>query len=589
MATYNFTGSNGDPLPAGVTSANGTFEIQSNRAQAIGADPGGVKWLLTVESQADGTFEADIYVDATGAAYGLTFRGSDNDNLFYFGLSESAQVVYLFRREAGVFNQIEAFNVTLAVGNTYNLRAVCSGGNVVCSIDGVEAFNYSNVTFNQTATKVGVRFNQAGGAVDTLIAPDSTSTENISIITQSYRHFRQSSGSVTITGSYSGSPISIERSVDGGAWETAVASPSGDAWSDTFTLPAGQYSITYRFSNDVSVNATVNPIGVGWVMAGAGQSNHEGIGESLQTFSDSSGGSTAFMFGNDDSWKKLSDPWDSGVNQVDQVSLDGNAAGSWLPRFANYWLKRSDTPPCFVPCPRSGSEVQEWQKDDTTNVVNGLNLYQSMTRRINTVGGVDVVFYQQGERDARDVVATPKATYKSKLTQFCNDVNADFGCEVFIVPLHRIYDSAYDGNGVTTGQAAIRAAQVEVAEELSFVRIGQSLDDLDISVGSPDDNGNNDNLHFITSEIMDTVGKRMEASYNGSELSLSVSGVPDGSHYTILLDANDNVIHRRNITYYSGVANMSALPVDSGSLVRGVVDAGNTVLSEGCGVKGETN
>lgn len=589
MATYNFTGANGAPLPIGVNAANGTFEIQNNRAQATGADPGGAKWLLTVNSQADGTFEADIFINAAGAAHGLVFRGSDNANHFYLGLSENAQRVDFYRREAGTYTLVGGtYDTSISVGSTYNLRAICSGGNVDLYVDGVLAYSYTNVTFNQTSTLVGARFNQAGGAVDTLSAPDAVSSETISIITPSYRHFRESAGSLTITGNYTGSPASIERSVNGGAWVEAVASPSGGTWSDTFSLPAGQYSISYRFSNDISVNATVNPIGVGWVMAGAGQSNHEGIGETLQTFSDSSGGSTAFMFGNDDNWKKLVDPWDSGVNQVDDVSLDGNAAGSWLPRFANYWLQRTDTPPCFVPCPRSGSEVQEWQKNDTTNVVNGLNLYQSMARRINAIGGVDVVFYQQGERDARDVVATPKATYKSKLIQFCNDVNSDFGCEVFIVPLHRIYDSAYDGDGITTGQAAIRAAQVEVAEELSFVRIGQALDDLDISIGAPDDNGNNDNLHFITSGIMDTVGKRMEASYNGSSLSLNVSSAPDGVHYTVLLDTSDNVIHRRAITYTSGAAEITALPVASGSLVRGYVDAGSTLLSEGCGVKGET-
>lgn len=572
MAVYDFTGANGDPLPSGVNAANGTFEIQSNRAQATGTDPGGVKWLLTVDSQADGTFEADIFINAAGSAHGLVFRGSDNDNHFYFGASETAQRVDLYRREAGVYTIVgDTYYTPIVVGGTYNLRAVCSGGDVNLYVDGNLAYSYTNVTFNQTATLSGARFNQSGGAVDTLTVPNGNAAGSLNISTPAYRHFRHSAGSLTITGGYSGSPTSIERSVDGGAWQTAIASPSGGVWSDTFTLPQGQYSIAYRFSDDTSINATVNPIGVGWRMAGAGQSNHEGIGETLQTFSDSAGGVTAFMFGNDDSWKQLEDPWDSPIGQIDEVSKDNNAAGSWLPRFAHYWLQNSEVPPCFVPCPRSGSEVQEWQKDDTTNVVNGLNLYQSMARRINAVGGVDVVFYQQGERDARDVVATPKSTYKNKLTQFCNDVNADFGCEVFIVPLHRIYNSAYDGDGVTTGQAAIRAAQVEIAEELSFVRIGQALDDLDISIGAPDDNGNNDNLHFITSGIMDTVGERMEASYNGSLLSLGVSGIPDGTYYTVLLDDNDNVIHRREITYMNEAALITALPVTQGQSVRGFV------------------
>ncbi|MEI8009279.1 MAG: hypothetical protein WCI00_08155 [bacterium] len=55
------------------------------------------------------------------------------------------------------------------------------------------------------------------------------------------------------------------------------------------------------------------------------------------------------MFGNDYTWKVLRDPYDSSVNQVDTVSLDSSANGSFVPLLATKIIASQHIPVAFVP------------------------------------------------------------------------------------------------------------------------------------------------------------------------------------------------------------------------------------------------
>lgn len=386
----------------------------------------------------------------------------------------------------------------------------------------------------------------------TLGAPPSGS---IGFNTQTYRIWqRDGSGnaSVTIEGTYTGSPVSLERSVNGGAWETAVASPSGNVWSDTFSLSTGQFAVAYRFSNDNLITNILLPIAVGDIFACAGQSNLSGRGFNNQTFSDSAGGVTAYLFGNDDNYKQLSDPFDSDVNQVDPVSADPSAAGSWIPRFANAWLGSREVPVGFIPCALGGSEISQWSRD-----VSSATLYGSMRRRILAVGGVAGVLWEQGERDSTDVVNTPAATYQAALEQFALDVQNDFGVLTYVVPLHTITLAGY------SNQANIRQAQIDAASASANIEIGQSLTDIDLS--------GVDGIHFQSDTQLDTVGTRVFSSLFdvGTSLTITVSGVPDGVYKTKLFDNLDNTVFTGSLTYTNGVAVLSGLSQPSGTDVEG--------------------
>lgn len=72
-----------------------------------------------------------------------------------------------------------------------------------------------------------------------------------------------------------------------------------------------------------------------------------------------------------------------------------------------------------------------------------------------------------------------------------------------------------------------------------------------------------------------------------SSLTLTIDA-PNGDHKTVLLDENENVVYSGEVSYSNGSATLSGLEVASSSLLRGYVDSGSTVSSEGCGVKGES-
>lgn len=541
----DFTGANGDPIPSSYTTTNGSFQITDNAIEATGAIPSGPRWLALKESASDGVFAQRIKSIDQSTASGIVFRGSANGDFLFANLQQSAPRCVLFKYEGGTFTELADGSITSSAGNFYDLVVDADGPLIKVYFESNLILSHST-TFNENATLAGFRINQAGGLIDSMSSPTAGAAGNgIAITTPNYRVWKSTTTSITVDGLYTGTPTSIERNVDGTGWVTAVASPSGGVFSDTFTLSKGQHSIEYRFSNDIGVTATLAPIAIAYLAAGGGQSNVMGKNPVNNTFTDAANGSTAFMFGNDYNYKKLEDPWDTDLNQVDQISAETDSfGGSWVVRFAHHWLQNKNEPIGLIPCPRSGSSMEEWQKTSSDRI-GGLNLYESLIKRANEVGGIDEVFYQQGERNARDVLATTKLEYKNMARTLFTDMNNDLGCDVFIVPLHTILDSSYDGTGGTgdsdTGQNAIRAAQVELAQELSFVRIGEPLSDIVLS-GDPADDG----LHFMTFAQQDLVGQRVYSGVvadNTAPSTPTTSGPTSGqvnTDYDVIAAATDD-------------------------------------------------
>lgn len=383
--------------------------------------------------------------------------------------------------------------------------------------------------------------------------PDSISTDN-EPSQKVWQRTQSNNASVTITGTYSGTPTSIERSVDGGAFVTAVTSPSSEVFSDTFTLATGEHDITYRFGNDIAVTTTLTPVVVGEVFVCAGQSNMSGRGNSNQTFSNSAGGVTAYMLGNDDNFKVLQDPYDSDTNQVDAVSSDPTASGSWIVRFANQWLANNEIPPIFIPCAKGGTAISEWARSTSATT-----LYGSMKRRVDLVGGCAVVLWEQGERDSTNAVNTSGAAYQAALEQLALDIDSDFGVKTFVIPLHTLTATGYDN------QTAIRAAQIDAAAASANIEISQTLTDIDLSSG--------DGLHFQTYADLDLVATRVYQSYTAvtSTLNISIAGIPDGIYKTYLEDQLRVELFKSDLSFTGGNAIVPSLPVAVGTELEGHV------------------
>ena len=427
-------------------------------------------------------------------------------------------------------------------------------------------------TDNSTGTVLTDTTSSQNGTLTNFDTGGFVASEGITISTSSHRIWQRNSSdqaSVTITGSYVGSPTTIERSLDGTTWVTAVASPSGNSWSDTFTLATGQYTLRYRFSNEVSKTASITPIGVGDIYAVAGQSNASGRGLSNQTFTDNAGGATAFLFGNDDEYKQLADPYDSGTDQVDNVSKDNNAAGSWIVRLANEWLNDNNIPIGFIPCARGGTTISAWSRSTST-----LTLYGSMLRRINAVGGVRAVLWELGETDSNN--GTTLAAYQSAMIQLAADINSDFGVQTWIVPLHTITASGY------AGQADIRQAQINAAAASANIEIGSSLTDIDISDG--------DGLHFQNDDELQTVARRVYLSLvaDTSDLTITLSGIPDGTYRTVLVNDANDIIYSSNLAYSSSTATVSDILTPAGTNIEGYVIDNETPHVNGAVIVGTT-
>lgn len=434
--------------------------------------------------------------------------------------------IQIYRYDAGTPSLLTGFLIPGgAAVTTYNLRAevVTSGAQVDVSVywNDVLIGTYADTSASRKTSGFAGVVMRADAADMELLNFEAGSLSELpalTISTEENRFFQRSSstsGTATISGTYVGTPATIERNVDAGGWVTAVASPAGGVFSDSFSLAVGEHSIAYRFSDDTGVTDTIANVAVGAVFAAAGQSNMSGRGTNSQVFSNSAGGLTGYLFGNDDNFKILVDPHDSGTGQVDAISADENAAGSWIVRFAHHWLASNEVPICIIPCSSGGTSIAQWQKDSTDRIAS-LNLFESSARRIAAVGGIESFLFEQGERDSN--LFTVNSVYQADLEQLANDVQTDFGVNLFLIPLHTITAAGHDGNGTTTGQGPIRLAQIAAATANANIDISAAIDDIDISAG--------DGIHIIEDADLDTVASRAYdsfASLGGSVVAVSAA------------------------------------------------------------------
>lgn len=385
----------------------------------------------------------------------------------------------------------------------------------------------------------------------------------------SFRKRVGNSATHTVSGTYTGSPTVIEYQIDGGGYQVADANPSGGVFSFTVDIPIGESIVDIRFSNDVVTNTSLILVTPDEIIVCSGQSNMSGRGTNNQVYTQT-GGVKAYLFGNDGIFKPLVDPYDSNEGQTTATNAwtsDSNAGGSWIVRFAHYWIQNKGTPIAFIPQAKGGTKVEQWQKTEL--------FYPELIRRANEVGGVDAVFYQQGESDAYNEVTTG-AQYETLLNQFVNDIQTDLGVETFIIPLHTMTASAY-----VAGQDAIRHAQIDVAETNDNARIGQPLTDI---------TGLSDGLHFTTDEELDTVGSRVYDSYTAvySDLVISVSGTPDGTYNTVIVNASNEIVFSGNLVFTSGVSTITGLPLTAGTPLTGFVIDNEITHENGAVITGTT-
>ena len=501
MSDFQFN-TDGAGLPAGLT-GTGTYTRSGGFLTSTGASPSGAGYVF-IENVNSSNISLVINVGLNGvnsSSAGAIFRYVDDGNL-WAAVINTTGVLNLYSRDSGSWTKLtDEYSIpSFSLSGTYTITVELDGNNIVIGLNAASSVITHTSSVRNTATRHGGRFGATGHKAGRL-EMSASSAASISIETSDFYSQQQVSGSreITLSGTHGNQTGAINYKINGGSAVQAVASPAGTSWTFNVTLAEGKYSIEVFFADATSVTATVGNVCVlDWFHV-IGQSNASGFGGSNQTYAAGSN-SIGVMLGNDDIFKLMQDPFDSNTNQIRGISSYANAGGSWAVPFANAFLVGEDKNIGMASNSIGSVGVDRWQKTDNTRV-DGLNLYEAMGERVVITGGCKNFVLIGGETNIS--AGMTKTAFKALLNQLVNDLFSDFGVKTIIVPFQSITKTTpdYDGNGTTTGQIPLRAAQVEVGAENANATTTQVMSDIVLTTVSPQDG-----LHYITNAQKQEVG-----------------------------------------------------------------------------------
>ncbi len=347
------------------TGATGTLTLTEGVTGSVAATTtvGTPTLVITLPSPASG---------ATGTTPTLTLTGTNT-----LWASETA---------AGLF--------TVAGGTGASLATPTVSTNTVATDVLTVGTGTGTLTITDASTGATVTFTATAGTL-AITAP----------VAHQFR-WRGSSGtaSLTISGTYTGVPTSIEWSSDGSTWATLDAAPSAGAYTGSVSLATGQYTLSTRFSNNTSVTATVTPVSVAYVLAVAGQSNASGRGTNNQTVYDST---YTHALKTASGYATLADPYGA--------SVDGSSGGSFVPPMVSELANILRAPIGIVPAAVGATSITDWQS--------GQSHYTYLVSAVTAVGGCDAILMWQGEQDAFNGMS--QSTYHTNLSAFMASVQTD--------------------------------------------------------------------------------------------------------------------------------------------------------------------
>lgn len=295
-------------------------------------------------------------------------------------------------------------------------------------------------------------------------------------------------GSLTIAGTYVGSPSSIEYQWNGGTWTTLDASPTGGTYSEVVTgLSAGQ-GLNVRFSDLTDVTASDSLATIGEIFLIQGDSLQQGRADNPQIYS-STDGYTALMWRETSvAWAELTDPTDSGTT-------DGS---SW-PNLATLIMNNTSRPVAFITAGDGGATLSttpfDWKKG-------GASYEESVTvLAASSVSDYRAILMMVG---TNDVTTLPdSATFQTDISQMHDDFVADTGISVPMVLGH----APYLVDTYKTGVGYVRLAEQNRWDNDSDLLWSIPFYDIDLSIGS-------DGVHFKTDAQVQLYAERWWHSIN---------------------------------------------------------------------------
>jgi hypothetical protein len=317
-------------------------------------------------------------------------------------------------------------------------------------------------TAEQAGRALGIRLGQAGGGrgsyldVDNVrLSEDGTAlgpTELVLAEPSSRQVIQRSgagTGTVPVRGvAPAGASLQARLVVRAGArgaatgWAPIAVDRAGGAFRAALTdVQAGWYDLRLRLlssSGSVTMEQTVDRVGIGEVFVTAGQSNSANHGSRIERPSGDQVSSPLLGFGG---WQSAADP---------QPNATGTGGSPW-PAFGDDLTAATGVPVGIVAVGYGGTTIAQWQPGGT--------LYSRLQQAIAALGphGLRAVLWHQGESDARDCTSTN--SYRSALSALIAASRQDAG---FPVPWGISTASTVPAStaacrqAVTDGQAAVR-------------------------------------------------------------------------------------------------------------------------------------
>ncbi len=155
-------GSGGDGFD--WTERNGTWDIQSNAANAAVPNPGAPGAIATVSASiSDVIIDCTVTIGAGGNFASILLRYSDNDNLWWISANDADNEIQIYERNAGSDTKRASTAVTVPTGSPVTLRVIADAQNIDGYLDGGNLVSYGSAALNETAQIHGIQTKNAAG------------------------------------------------------------------------------------------------------------------------------------------------------------------------------------------------------------------------------------------------------------------------------------------------------------------------------------------------------------------------------------------------------------------------------------------
>ena len=249
-------------------------------------------------------------------------------------------------------------------------------------------------------------------------------------------------------------------------WTSIADAPTG-SFSGQLEVPeGGWYRIAVRAVDEAGTplgeDLGTHRWGVGINVLLIGQSNMVGNGNA-HTYTSVTSDLSA-LYGNDNHWKHLADPYDGG-GSANEVDYDSWIGASLVPSLANALAATFvGVPVGFVTgargsSPLHGNEDISWVRRTAANHADTTNLYGNSLANALAAGGVELIVMHQGETDATN--ETSKTEYEADLQTLLAHYREDLydTLPLFICQIGRSTTSLGEKNRSDETLQPIRSAQ----------------------------------------------------------------------------------------------------------------------------------